>query len=96
MMSPVPRVWKVGRMGGLSGTGFPSLTSLPSPERAGVFFPRALARAPRMMATILPCTVAGAIRVSTTPASMPVAWAYMADSGTAPAVMPPLVMGMAM
>ena len=46
-----------------------------------------------MIATQFPSTVAGAIRVRICPASVPRTDEYIADRGTAPAVMPPLVIG---
>ena len=45
------------------------------------------------MATQFPSTVAGAILVRISPASIPSTGAYMPERGTAPAVIPPLVMG---
>ena len=46
------------------------------------------------MATQFPSTVAGAIRVNIAPASAPRTDEYISESGTEPAVIPPLVIGM--
>ena len=93
MIIPVHKDANVGFNGGVFFTVFPSFTNTPFPVVSGCFFPKLFIRPPKMIATQFPSTVAGAIFVSTSAASTPSAWEYMAERGTVPAVIPPLVIG---